>query len=88
MELISRQIISDFEGDDKANIERYATTGTPEYQRLVAEIARRLGLTSLQFSTIEDLIDSIGLPKECVCTHCFDGSSFDPAEAYAQDHKE
>ena len=87
LELITRRIIQDFEGDDKANIERYATTGTPEYERMVDEIARRLGLTSLKFSTIEDLVASIGLPKDSVCTHCFDGSSYDPSEAYADDHK-
>lgn len=74
LELISRRIIRDFEGDANANLEKYATTGTPEYERLVAEIARRLGLTSLKFSTLEDLIASIGLPKCRVCTHCFDGS--------------
>ena len=62
--------------DDKKNLEKYAQTGTPEYQRMVNEIARRLGLTSLKFATIEDLIESIGLPKERVCTHCFDGSSY------------
>ena len=56
--------------------EAYAKTGSPEYQRMVNEIARRLGLTSVKFATIEDLIDSIGLPKERVCTHCFDGSSY------------
>lgn len=88
LELISRRIIRDFEGDDSANIERYATTGTPEYERLVQEIARRLGLTSLKFSTIEDLIESIGLPKCRVCTHCFDGTGYDPSQAYAEDHDE
>ena len=76
MELITRRIIKDFEGDDKKNLERYAKTGTPEYQRMVDEIARRLGLTSVKFATLEDLIDSIGLPKERVCTHCFDGTSY------------
>ncbi len=76
LELITRRIIQDFEGDDKKNLEQYAKTGTPEYQRMVNEIARRLGLTSVKFSTIEDLIASIGLPKERVCTHCFDGSSY------------
>jgi len=77
LELISRRVIKDFEaGDDKRNLEAYATTGTPEYERMVKEIARRLGLTSLKFATIEDLIDSIGLPKERVCTHCFDGTSY------------
>ena len=42
---------------------------------MVEEIARRLGLTTLRFNKIETLIESIGLPKEKVCTHCFDGSS-------------
>ena len=76
MELITRQIIRDFEGDDKANLEKYATTGSPEYERMVSEIARRLGLSSLKFAKIEDLIDSIGMPKCRVCTHCFDGTSY------------
>ncbi len=80
MELITRQIIRDFEGDDKAHLDEYAQTGTPRYQRLVDEIARRLGLSSLRFAHLEDLIKSIGLPKEHVCTHCFDGSSYDPCQ--------
>ena len=77
LELITRQIIRDFEGDDKTNLDKYALAGTPEYERMVKEIARRLGLSSLKFAKLEDLIDSIGLPKEHVCTHCFDGSSYD-----------
>ena len=76
LELITRRIIRDFEGDDKKKLTEYATTGTPEYERMVQEIARRLGLTSLKFATLEDLIESIGLPKDQVCTHCFDGTSY------------
>ena len=76
MELITRQIIRDFEGDDKANLEKYAKTGSPEYERMVSEIARRLELSSLKFAKIEDLIASIGMPKCKVCTHCFDGTSY------------
>ena len=76
LELITRRIIKDFEGDDKKNLEAYAKTGTPEYQRMVDEIARRLGLTSVKFASLEDLIASIGLPKERLCTHCFDGTSY------------
>ena len=75
MELITRRIIKDFEGDANKNLERYATTDSPEYKRLVEEIRRRFGLTSLRFNTIETLIRAIGLPKCKVCTHCFDGSS-------------
>jgi len=77
LELITRRIIRDFEGDDKAKLDLYATTDSPEYKRMVDEIARRLGLSSLKFATIEDLVASIGLPKDQVCTHCFDGSSYD-----------
>lgn len=76
LELITRRIIGDFEGDPNKNLEAYTRTGSPEYNRLVAEIAKRLNLDSLMFSTLEDLIAAIGLPKERVCTHCFDGSSF------------
>lgn len=87
LELITRRIIKDFEGcETPDNLDRYATTGTPEYQRMVDEIARRLGLTTLKFSTLEDLIASIGLPKERICTYCFDGCGSCPAAAFASDH--
>ena len=76
MELITRRIIKDFEGDDKKNLEKYATTDSPEYKRMVDEIAKRLGLTSLKFAKLEDLVKSIGMDKCRVCTHCFDGSSY------------
>lgn len=89
LELITRRIIKDFEGcETPDNLDRYATTGTPEYQRMVDEIARRLGLTTLKFSTLEDLIASIGLPKERVCTYCFDGCGSCPAAAFASDHSD
>lgn len=73
LELITRRVIRDFEGDDKKDLEKYATTDSPQYKRMVEEIGRRLGLTSLRFNKIETLISSIGLPKEQVCTYCFDG---------------
>lgn len=75
MELLTRRIIGELEGDPNAKLDRYATTGSPEYCALVEKIRERFNLTSLKFSTIEDLIQSIGLPKCKVCTHCFDGSS-------------
>ena len=75
MELITRRIIGEFEGDPNAKLKEYATTGSPEYNRLVEAIRQRFGLTSLKFSTIETLIEAIGLPKCKICTHCFDGSS-------------
>lgn len=75
LELITRRIIAELEGDPDKNLEKYATTGSPEYEKLVSIIAERFGLTSLKFNTLETLIEAIGLPKCKVCTHCFDGSS-------------
>lgn len=69
-------------GDDVSEMEisderlhQYAQTGSPEYEAMVAEIAKRLNLDSLRFTKIEDIIEAIGLPKCKICTHCFDGSS-------------
>ena len=74
LELITRRIINGFEGAPDKNLEKYATTDSPEYQRMVEEIAHQLGITTLKFNKIENLIRSIGMPKHRVCTHCFDGS--------------
>lgn len=74
LELITRCIINDFEGNPDAKLKEYATTDSPEYTRMVDEIARRLGLTTLKFNKIETLVKAIGLPKCDLCTHCFDGS--------------
>ena len=75
LELITRRIIKELEGDENKNLEKYATTDSPEYQKMVQIIADRFGLSSLKFNTLETLIEAIGLPKCKVCTHCFDGSS-------------
>lgn len=80
LELITRRIIQDLEGDMNKNVSAYATTDSPEYKKMVAEIAKRLKLDSLKFSTIESIVEAIGLDKSCICTHCFDGSSFHTLE--------
>lgn len=76
LELITRRIIADFEGDMNTNVKAYSHTDSPEYTRMVNEIAHRLHLDSLKFAKLETLVRAIGLPKERICTHCFDGSSF------------
>jgi len=75
LELITRRVIKDFEGDDTKNLDAYTRTDSPEYTRMVEEIAKRLNLDSLKFSKLETLVEAIGLPKDQICTHCFDGSS-------------
>ena len=75
MELITRRIIKDLEGDPNKNLDKYATTDSPEYNKMVDEIRKQFGLTSLKFNTIETLIEAIGLPKCKACTLFLDGSS-------------
>ncbi len=76
MELITRRVIKDLEGDADKHLDEYATTGSPRYKAMVEHIRKQLGLTSLRFNSIETVIKAIGLPKCKVCTHCFDGSSY------------
>ena len=75
LELITRRVIQELEGDPDKNLEKYAETGSPEYERMVDIIRKRFGLTSLRFNSLETLVKAIGLPKCKVCTHCCDGSS-------------
>ena len=53
LELVTRRIIQDFEGENPQNISAYTVTDSPEYTRMVEEIARRLNLDSLKFSKLE-----------------------------------
>lgn len=75
LELITRRIIKELEGDENKNLEKYATAGSQEYCRMVEVIRERFDLTSLKFNTVDNLVKAIGLPKCKICTHCFDGSS-------------
>ena len=77
LELIARRSIQELEnGDDLKNIKQYAATGSEKHNRMVDHIRAKLNITTLKFNTLEDLIKAIGLPKERVCTHCYDNSSY------------
>lgn len=75
MELLTRRIIGELEGDPNAHLDEYAKTGSCRYCKMVEKMRELYGLTSLKFNTLENLIEAIGLPKDQVCTHCFDGTS-------------
>ena len=76
LDLAGRSAIEELEGPDCQSLEAYATAGSDQNLAMVDIIRRRLRLTSLQYQRLEDLVDAIGLPKEKVCTHCWDGSSY------------
>ena len=75
LDLIARRIINTLEGGepDEAVLQEYSTAGTPRYNRMVEEIRKSLGLTTLKYQSMEKLVEAIGLPKEKICTYCFDG---------------
>ena len=74
LELVARRMVKELEGDDKKDLDKYATTGTEQYNNLVDRIRQQLKISPLRFNTVEDLVKSIGLPKCKLCLHCYDGS--------------
>ena len=76
MELITRRVIKEIEGDSCKNLHLYLDDTTKQYARMVEVIRKHLGVDTLKFNTRDIIASAIGLPKERLCTHCFDGSSF------------
>jgi amidophosphoribosyltransferase len=75
MELATRKAIKQLEGEE-IHLEEYADPTTEKYKNMVEQIAKNLGIDSLMYQDLNDLIEAIGLPKEKLCTHCWDGSSY------------
>jgi amidophosphoribosyltransferase len=75
-ELITRRVIEELEGGTIRNLEAYHDASTPEYARMVEVIRQHVGVDTLKFNTVEDVCEAIGMPKERICTHCFDATSY------------
>ncbi|MDA8405155.1 MAG: amidophosphoribosyltransferase [Desulfobacteraceae bacterium] len=75
LDLIGRKVIHEIEGPDFIDIQKYAIAGSAENNEMVDRIRDRLKLTSLKYQRLEDLVTAIGLPKDRLCTHCWDGTS-------------
>ncbi len=78
-DLITRRIIRDLEGTDSTSDEilaQYADTDTERYARMVEQLRKIIGADTLRFQRLDDLVASIGIPKEDLCTHCWDNSSY------------
>ena len=76
MELITRRVIEELEGDSTKNLHLYCDDSTKQYANMVELIRKHLGVDTLKFNKLETIAKAIGLPKERICTHCFDGSSY------------
>lgn len=75
MELATRKAIKQLEGEER-DLETYADPSSEKYKAMVDQIAKNLGIDSLIYQDLGDLVEAIGLPKEKLCTHCWDGSSY------------
>ena len=75
MDLITRRVIRDMDGPG-ADISRYADPDGAPYREMVDRIRRQLGLTSLAFQRLPDLVRAIcGGEGSCgICTHCWSGN--------------
>ena len=74
--LAGRKVINDIENGRDTDIGEYAAAGTEKNQRMVEAIREQLKLTTLKYQMLENLVSAIGLPKERICTHCWDGTSY------------
>ncbi len=74
-DLAGRRAISEIEGSEEASPEGYADPDSENYHCMIEGIRRRLDLTTLQYQRLDDLITEIGLPKEQLCTYCWDGAT-------------
>ncbi len=77
LDLAARRAIAAIEGPDFRRFEDYTRAGTPKYEAMVEWVSRTLGLSSLRYQRLEDLVAAIGLPKDKLCTYCWDGVAVD-----------
>ena len=73
LDLIARRVIQKLEGDHSAKLDRYTDPDTPEYANMIEEIRKEMHFTSLKYLRLDDLIAATGLPKEKLCTYCWNG---------------
>ena len=74
LDLITRRIIREWEGDNDVNVlDEYADPNSDRYVAMLEEIRKRQNFTSLRYHRLDDLIKSIGIDACQVCTYCFNG---------------
>ena len=73
MDLAARKAIKNIEGDAEKHLDEYVDPSTSRYAEMIDWIGKSLGLTSLQYQKLPDMIEAIGLPREKLCTYCWSG---------------
>ncbi len=74
MELIARSTIAELECEEGFKyIDEYIDSSTERGKNLRNAICEKLHFTSLEFQSIDGIINAIGLPSDKVCTYCWNG---------------
>ena len=74
MDLITRRVIRDMEGEGRhVDLDAYADPESERYQTMVENIGKQLNFTSLRYNRLDDMIDSVGIDRCKLCTYCWDG---------------
>lgn len=76
LDLATYKAVEQLEGKTSTDMSEYSDSNNPKYNAMVEQIRVNLDLTTLKFQKLDDLVEAIGLPKEKLCTHCWDGSSY------------
>jgi amidophosphoribosyltransferase len=72
-ELAARRAIHAIEGQAVADVRDYLDPASEKHRQMVDWIAKDLGVTTLKYQTLDDMVAAIGLPKEKLCTYCWSG---------------
>jgi amidophosphoribosyltransferase len=72
-ELAARNAIRALEGKDIEDVREYINQRSKKYQQMVDWIGKELGVTTLRYQNIEDMVEAIGLPREKLCLYCWVG---------------
>ncbi len=75
LDLAARRAVKELEGDSGSHLDEYADERSSRYAAMVEKIRARLGLTTLRYQRLPDMIAAIGLPRENLCTFCWNGEA-------------
>ena len=74
MDLIARRVLKEMEQEGREiDLKNYVNPDTAEYGELVERIRRQLNFTTLRYHRLDDMIASVGIDREKLCTYCWDG---------------
>jgi amidophosphoribosyltransferase len=74
LDLATRKAMLEIEGTENTDAHsEYADCDSDKYHEMIERIRSRLQLTTLKYQKLSDLVEAIGLPKEKLCTYCWDG---------------